>query len=358
MPRPPHTPLGCSPLTRRPPGADTACFSLTDAHGETKAFPRRHSGAVYPLHGFPCSPTAPAAEVTLTRFSARREPALLPCPPAPPADTPLPQRRDGCSPALPRWQPTAPAGPSDRHRRHLRCVTPAGRPGSPRGKRPPARLRPPPRLRPWQRAANLRAVLQSLFQEEFVDGGHVGAAGRWELGCAAADARWHAPAAGLGRRPSPRGRPRLCAGSGARRLAGSAGGGGGGSPGPLTPPSSRPPEEASHGEGRRQEGARQAGRGGGGLPAAINSSGLAGAAAASPVGMEGSLSPAAGRRGWNGLPQPRIWGLSPWTVVGWREGGCKQEHWDSASAEGDLPGCVGVMEMRRRSHPPAWACGA
>lgn len=266
VPRPPHTPLGCSPLTRRPPGADTACFSLTDAHGETKAFPRRHPGAVYPLHGFPCSPTAPAAEVTLTRFSARREPALLPCPPAPPADTPLPQRRDGCSPALPRWQPTAPAGPSDRHRRHLRCVTPAGRPGSPRGKRPPARLRPPPRLRPWQRAANLRAVLQSLFQEEFVDGGHVGAAGRWELGCAAADARWHAPAAGLGRRPSPRGRPRLCAGSGARRLAGSAGGGGGGSPGPLTPPSSRPPEEASHGEGRRQEGARQAGRGGRFLP--------------------------------------------------------------------------------------------
>lgn len=188
----------------------------------------------------------------LNRSSGARSAAPPPGRPAPPADPALPAGGR----ALRRCHPPAP------HRR-LRCVTPAS---------------------PLAAGRYLRAVLQSLFQEKFVDGGHVGAAARLGAGSwVRGDGRRPRTRPGGGARPrpsSPRGRPRVSAGSGARRLPGSSGGVGAAARGrSLLPVPVR----------RRKRVTGRAGgsaAGGGWLPAAITSSGLACAAGVSPVRAE------------------------------------------------------------------------
>lgn len=210
----------------------------------------------YPLLAsqHPRSPRVPTGQVTLTHFSAPQEPAPLPLRPAALHRPLTPLSPPGTGPT--EVSPPAP------HRR-LRCVTPAS---------------------PLAAGRYLRAVLQSLFQEKFVDGGHVGAAARLGAGSwVRGDGRHPRTRPGGGARPrpsSPRGRPRVSAGSGARRLPGSAGAVGAAARGrSLLPVPVR----------RRKRVTGRAGgsaAGGGWLPAAINSSGLACAAAVSPVRVE------------------------------------------------------------------------
>lgn len=110
----------------------------------------------------PLSPTAPTAELALTHFPARRA-AVPRCPPArppaalsPPRDA-APRPSPAVSPPRPGLTRGLPAGTEPSGASHRPTDRPTGCPGSGR---------------------YLRAVLQSLFQEELVHGGHVGAASR------------------------------------------------------------------------------------------------------------------------------------------------------------------------------------
>lgn len=131
----------------------TACFFPRRTPRRTPDFPHGRTAAVRPSQRIPAPRRLrpPSAELAPT-------PRLPRHPPAPPP-APLSRPQDAAPRLSPALSPPRP-GQTRRHRA-LRCVTPTdGRTGCPGSGR------------------YLRAVLQSLFQEELVDARHVGAAAR------------------------------------------------------------------------------------------------------------------------------------------------------------------------------------